>query len=213
VTAALPTRDELVQALAAVDGNQRSHWALLDRLYGPLADGVLALLAAPVSSPAGEDVERVARVLYERDPLPGKPTWAEAVEESDEWPDGICRYAVTKARSNAHAVLAALPARPVEAQEGYWQLAQVLREVEAERDAALARAEAAEAERDEWKAKAHAAWAQGDKDAQRILALRAVIEKVRALAVAWGAGTVHPPRSPYYRRLRALLDGDSEGRE
>lgn len=48
----LPTRDELVQALAAVDGNQRSHWALLDRLYGPLADGVLALLSARVAEAA-----------------------------------------------------------------------------------------------------------------------------------------------------------------
>lgn len=44
-TMALPTRDELVQAFAAVDGNQRSHWALLDRLYGPFADAVLTLLS------------------------------------------------------------------------------------------------------------------------------------------------------------------------
>ena len=58
----LPTRDELVQALAAVDGNQRSRPLILDRLYGPLADGVLELLRQVPPQVFGEDGERVARV-------------------------------------------------------------------------------------------------------------------------------------------------------
>ncbi|EYR64666.1 hypothetical protein N866_07085 [Actinotalea ferrariae CF5-4] len=52
----LPTRGELVQALAAVDGNQRSLPLILDRLYGPLADGVLALLARAPSTLDGATV-------------------------------------------------------------------------------------------------------------------------------------------------------------
>jgi hypothetical protein len=61
----LPTRDELVQALAAVDGNQRSRPLILDRLYGPLADGVLELLRQDPPQVAGEDVTRVALAIRE----------------------------------------------------------------------------------------------------------------------------------------------------
>ena len=44
--------------------------------------------------------------------------------------------------------------------------------------------------------------AERDAEVER---LTAAVERARAVVVDWGCGTVHQPRSPYYKRLRAAL--------
>ena len=162
--------------------------------HRPDPDWLNSVAPAPVSSPAGEDVERVAREEAER--RYGKP------------PGG---YTSTFERAAFVAgYLAALSARPVEAREG-----ERLR-AEKERLEAVADSNAAFSERfaGSWKE----ACDERDAALARAEAAEGVIEKVRVLADEWerrsrmGDRTKIAPAMAA-NALRALLDGDSEGRE
>ena len=52
-----------------------------------------------------EVVAGIAGVLYEADPLPDRPSWADLRAESAKWPDGIARYAEARALEQAQAIV------------------------------------------------------------------------------------------------------------
>jgi hypothetical protein len=151
---------------------------------------------APVSSPAGEDVERVARAHVQ--------TWESTADEVWDRP-GVCAKDGHGWPCDAAVVLAALSARPVVAQEVERLRAEVDAEVlagqewrswaldaAAERDAALARAEAAEGlatlaamDRDDARREAsrvrEGVAAYADRLAERDGLFRSVVTDLRAL--------------------------------
>lgn len=57
---------------------------------------------AALSDP--EVLAGIAGVLYEADPLPDRPSWGELRSESAKWPDGVARWAETRALERASAL-------------------------------------------------------------------------------------------------------------
>lgn len=68
----------------------------------PCAEGIARLALAALSDP--EVLAGMAGVLYEADPLPGKPSWDGLRSESAQWPDGVARWAETRALERASAL-------------------------------------------------------------------------------------------------------------